>query len=150
MPRIPELPPSLRFFGRVERFTCECPKCGHLLIARPVPIAVRKPWRQGERIWNPLSGRLWCPWCRTTFGIGLLVYPVQRDIGARGDQRPADWKPTWQQLCALRQLHGAYLIEEGKAPGDHHNLYVEGACTCLPGGEQREPCPLHRDFEPSE
>jgi len=146
MPRVPDLPLHLRFFGRVEAFHCECPKCGYLLLGeRGGTRALHPKLQQGQRIWNPVTGRLRCPSCQSWFALGLLLYPVAGGgYSRRGERRPSDWKPTWEQLTQLRQLHsGAYVGGEAKAPGDFTNLYVEGECTCGGGGIDTAPCPLH-------
>ena len=88
---------------------------------------------------NPITGRLRCPYCTMIMALGLLAYPV-RSRGRKGPVRPADQKPTWRELLAMRALVGGFYLPEAKLPGDHLNLYVEDECRC---GHSSIPCPIH-------
>jgi hypothetical protein len=33
MPRLPQHPPHERFFARLDRFECECPHCGTVMLS---------------------------------------------------------------------------------------------------------------------
>jgi hypothetical protein len=83
MPRQP-FPPGGRIFGRVERFVVECPVCGSLILAHTHPADTHytrarkgqqgRRWTRGFRPgqpYNPLTGRLRCPGCTRTFGVGF-------------------------------------------------------------------------------
>lgn len=150
MPRIPTLPEgSLRFFGRIDRFTCECPRCGEILRAhfsgKPVSHVRRAEAKKasptpakGEgakpadvTVYNPLTQRLQCTRCRRVFAVGLLLYPVGSHAAA---QQPYDTKPTWQQLLAIRQLsNAAYFVDKPIRGRDSVNLAVDGVCICKDG-----------------
>ena len=122
MPKVPDLPLGLRFFARVEAFVCECPRCGHLLMGRSVATkrrgkGVDRTYRR--EVWNPVAGRAWCGYCHRHYVVGLLLYPAAMHTVGKvliGERRPPDWKPTWQQLCAMRQEAGGYFVDEAKGP----------------------------------
>lgn len=148
MPRVPTLPPALRLFGRIDRFTCECPRCAQLIQAhfdKPVgqvrrQIATRKHHGGGARFtYNPLTSRLTCPRCHRTFGVGLLLYPVHE---RSQPQQPYDTQPTYRQLIALRQLGGGFILEKPIKGRDSVNILVEGTCSCK-FGRTYENCPVH-------
>jgi hypothetical protein len=149
MPRSPRLDAAGRFFARLDRFVCECPRCGHLIHAyfdQPAG-SVRKDLRQGiplrgrERTYNPLTSRLTCPACRKTWAAGLLLYPVARRKAAR---QPADQKPTEAQLLQLRQYAGGFLAAQVIAGNDAVNVAVTADCTCPEGkGGWAPACPVH-------
>jgi hypothetical protein len=157
MPRIPTLPPALRFFGRIDRFTCECPRCAQLLRAhfdqesvahvrraeagkrRPSPSGtMRKP--AAVQVYNPLTQRLTCTRCRRVWAVGLVLYPVHPRSQA---QQPYDTRPTWKQLLELRQLStAAYFVDHPIKGRDSVNLAIEGTCICRDG--RMDPvCPIH-------
>lgn len=167
MPRLPHLPPGTRrFFGRIDRFTCECPRCGQILraqldqlvgqvrrtLARQAKAAPRPRAHSrkldgspaGQRLtYNPLTSRLVCPQCGQVFGVGLLLYPVrERDTG----QQPYDQRPTYKQLLALRELAGGFFIDKPIVGSDSMNIAVEGTCLCDWKAETLIPCavcPVH-------
>ncbi len=157
MPRVPKLPAgSLRLFGRVDRFTVECPRCAQLISAhfdRRMPIGhvrraeatkARPSTRRNSKdlVYNPLTSRLCCPRCRRIWAVGLLLYPVhERSQG----QQPDDTRPSWQQLLELRQLGGAFLANKPIRGRDSVNLYVEAPCTCERGRIAPD-CPVHGDI----
>jgi hypothetical protein len=166
MPRLPHLPDgALRIFGRVDRFHCECPRCGELLRAyfgmTPVGQVRRAeaksvkahPRRSGRQpanrktavaMYNPLTQRLTCPRCKRRWGVGLLLYPVGERTQAR---QPYDTQPTWPQLLALRQTSTiAYMVDKPLSGSDSVNILVEGECTCE-GGRINARCPVHGSEE---
>ena len=134
MPRVPTLPDHLRFFARIEKFHMECPKCAGMIFSHTSS-------RRRTLGFNSLTGRVTCSGCRFLMALGLLAYPVTRDVV--GYRRPADQKPTWGELLQLRELYGGHYIAEAKRPSDHLNLYVEAECRCEPDDRGR-PCPIHR------
>lgn len=150
-----------RLFGRVDRFTVECPRCAEIIRAafsnvghsRRMEAARHRPTRGvgDERpraeatIYNPLTQRLTCPRCRQVFAVGLVLYRVRARTMA---EQPHDSRPTWRQLLALRQLSSAVYLEEsvhlhraitGK---DSVSILVESTCQCVEG-EPDALCPVH-------
>lgn len=154
MPRLPFLPAgALRLFGRIDRFTCECPACGQITHAhfdREVAKVRRKlvrPKQQGRpdpgMTYNPLTSRLRCPQCMRIWGVGLLLYPVVPRAAA---SQPYDQRPTWKQLLNLRQIHTGFLLEKKVRGSDSLNVVVEQTCTCeeIEGAIRTRPnCPVH-------
>lgn len=158
MARLPALPENQRFFARIDSFTCECPRCGHIIHARfdrPASevrrdqAALKRPaGTRGDRgvtglqrhlTYNPLTSRLHCPQCHRVFGIGLLAYPVAPRSTAR---QPEDSKPTYQQLLEIRRLAGGFLIAQELRADQPVNVAVEVACDCPDRGSSRH-CPVH-------
>jgi hypothetical protein len=148
MPRVPTLPAgTLRLFARIDRFTCECPRCQQLIVAhfdKPIGQVRRrlatKKHSGGEHLtYNPLTSRLRCPRCRRTFGVGLLLYPVHE---RSQPQQPYDTQPTYRQLIALRQLAGGFILQRPIKGRDSVNILVEGTCRCL-FGRTDPTCPVH-------
>jgi hypothetical protein len=148
-PRVPRVPPdTLRFFARIDRFTCECPRCGQIIQAhfdraigqiRREQAENKRPARGLRMTYNPLSSRLTCPQCRRTFGVGLLLYPVHPRATGR---QPVDTRPTYQQLMDIRQQAGGFFVHQPKRGADPVNLAVEAECSCPPRG-RRSDCPIH-------
>lgn len=149
---------SLRLFGRIDRFTCECPRCGEILRAhfsgkpvshvrraeakkdRPTPAKGEGAKPADVTVYNPLTQRLQCTRCRRVFAVGLLLYPVGSHAAA---QQPYDTKPTWQQLLAIRQLsNAAYFVDKPIRGRDSVNLAVDGVCICKDGRIDRV-CAVH-------
>lgn len=158
MPRPPTLPPD-RFFARVDRFVCECPRCGLVIQvnwAQDTGDARELSWRRERRgrasqirvkgdrshdlIYNPLTSRLTCPACRVSFGIGLVAYPLVRRAPSR---QPSDQKPTWQQMLALRQRSSGYLSAEPIKGDDPVNVACVAECTCPDTASWHTGCPIH-------
>jgi len=154
-PRIPHMPDeTLRFFARVDRFTCECPRCGQIIQAhfdrnisrvrqdeaRKKTPTSRSSRGEGKRLtYNPLSSRLTCTQCRRTFGVGLLLYPVEPRATGR---QPPDTRPTSDQLLEIRRLSGGFLVKGKIAAEAEVNLAIENSCTCPDRGTSRH-CPVH-------
>lgn len=148
MPRLPRNPadPGQRFFAQINRFICECPKCGYLIHAyfdqktRTLPRG-GKPAPARSCVYNPLSSRLTCPQCRRTWGVGLLVYPVAQRVQSR---QPADQRPTLEQLLTLRSYGGGWLSPTEIRGADEMNLVITAECVCpdVAGGLSMA-CPVH-------
>lgn len=165
MPHLPSLPPGTpRVFGRIDRFTCECPRCGQLIQAhfdRPAGQIRRAqiqpslkegaPGRVKPRstlTYNPLTSRLTCPQCNRVWGVGLLLYPVHP---RSAPSQPMDQRPTFQQLLAMRQLAGGFFMDKA-APikgVDSLNLAIDEECACWlenstpPRMHYVAKCPIH-------
>ncbi len=142
MPHVPNAPRGVRFFARVDRFHCECPNCGQLIVAGKDPTASPERLRHLRRrqtLYNPMSSTLYCPGCRKAFGVGLLLWPLGR---AHGKTTPADQVPTRRQLRELAQYAQGIWPEDPKHPGDPLNLAIDSDCTCPPGGWKPH-CPVH-------
>lgn len=159
MPRLPRLPlGSLRLFARVDRFTCECPKCGQVLVAtferigdvRRRLVQSSRPVgknRKGTPLYNPVTQRLICHRCRRVWGIGLLIYPI---AAKSMSYQPYDTAPTWQQLRAIRQLGNGTALTEPIRGTDSVNILIEHTCECVIEGSAEAPitvysptCPVH-------
>lgn len=150
MPHRPSAPPGIRFFARLDRFHCECPACGQLIVAHKdarAPEPTRKSRtaafkRSRYTQYNPITSILTCPACRLSFGVGLLLWPLAR--GRRRARIPADHQPTRRQLRQLAQYSYGIWGEEVKQQGDELNIAIDQECTCpqLEGG-WRESCPVH-------
>lgn len=141
---------TLRFFARIDRFTCECPRCGQLIIAhfdrkvgeiRKQQAQRKRPARGLHLTYNPLTSRLTCPSCTRVFAVGLLLYPVSaHHPGAM----PVDSRPSWQQLLTLRQEAGGYFLPGRKHRGaEPVNQAVELPCICRRHPKLRAGCPIH-------
>lgn len=149
MPRPPRLPaePGGRFFARVDRFVCECPACGQLIHAyfdqkRQVVGRGRKPQRARAVVYNPITSRLTCPWCRRTWGVGLILYPL---APRRASRQPRDQRPSLAQLLELRRRGGAWLGRSEITGADEVNQAITSECSCpedLVGGLDMA-CPIH-------
>lgn len=145
MPHESTAPAGTRFFARLDRFHCECPSCACLIVAakdpNQTPARLR---RMGARLttYNPLTSTLYCPRCRRSFGVGLLLWPIQR--GGRKHQIPADHQPTRRQLRDLAQYAYGIWADEVKKQGDALNVAVDQACTCpQEEGGWAPRCPVH-------
>lgn len=145
MPHVPTAPPGTRFFARVDRFHCECPSCGALIIAHKDGTIGREHSalkRRRATQYNPITSQLTCPECRRTYGVGLLLWPLQK--GIRKTNLPADHQPTRRQLRQLAQYAYGIWALDVKRQGDSLNLAIDQECTCpqLEGG-WRPNCPVH-------
>lgn len=142
MPHAPSAPPGTRFFARVDRFHCECPACGQLIVAhkdKNVQHLTAGRKRRGT-MYNPISSTLYCPRCRAAYGVGLLLWPLRRGGGKR--TVPADHQPTRRQLRELSQYSYGIWTTEIKAQGDELNIAIDQECSCPVLG-WRESCPVH-------
>src|SRR5712675_1490436 len=152
-------PRGTRIFARVDRFVLECPSCALLLFGSESPrrgfmreggrarARLRHGFRSSQAAFNPFSSRLRCPSCHTTFGIGLLVWPVKQAGKSRVAQ-PADQRASTAQWHAWAE-HRAQMLsivpEERKGFGDPMNVYLTPECICPDTNEGWTPaCPVHR------
>jgi len=162
----PAIPPGTpRVFGRIDRFTCECPRCGQLIQAqfdRPAgkirrqqiqtkvfhKYAKRVPKPHATLTYNPLTSRLTCPQCSRVFGVGLLLYPVHP---RSAPSQPLDQRPTFQQLLAMRQLAGGFFMDKHRPirGSDSLNIVSDEDCACWlenstpPRMHYVARCPIH-------
>lgn len=145
MPHAPATPPGTRLFARLDRFHCECPQCGTLLIASKDPKKASGYRAVGHRAatqYNPLTSRLTCSNCRRVWGVGLVLWPVRQ--GRSSSTIPEDHRPTRKQLAQLRQYTVGIAPDQDICQGDPLNLAIDGECTCpdVEGGWRRS-CPVH-------
>jgi rubredoxin len=149
-------PGSLRFFARIDRFTCECPRCAQVIQVSFDRVSfLRRDAAKGSKKWqrsggfvgfNPLTQQLICPRCKRTFGVGLLMYPVKP---YNIPTQPYDTRPTWEQLNAIRQMAGGYFERHNPiVAADAVNIAVRGICWCYVDEETGgvvyiETCPVH-------
>jgi hypothetical protein len=145
MPHVPHLPPSTRFFGRIDRFHCECPSCGQLIVAHKDPriLGALPPGISRRRTtYNPISSVLYCPGCGMAFGVGLLLWPLRRGGGKH--TVPADQQPTRRQQRELSQYMYGVWMAEARRQGSALNLAIDEDCTCpREEGGWRPGCPVH-------
>jgi len=143
MAHIPIAPPGIRFFGRVDRFHCECPACGHLIMADKEGTHTHiAPRRRQRTQYNPITARVSCPSCRRTFGVGLLLWSLK---GGSKHAIPADQIPTTEQARQMAQYGAvARWPAEVRRQGEALNRVIDSGCTCpqLEGG-WRPTCPVH-------
>lgn len=143
MPHVPKSPDGTRFFARVDRFHCECPACGTMIVAHKdgrLGVEHSAYKRRRATQYNPIAAQLTCPGCRRVFGVGLILWPLQR--GGRRATVPADHQPTRRELRALAgQAYGIWATEV-KRQGAALNLAIDAECKCPPGG-WRGDCPVH-------
>lgn len=143
MPHVPSAPPGTRFFGRIDRFHCECPACGQIIVAAKDPGEVGPKLarlRRKQTAYNPITSVLYCPSCRMAFGVGLLLWPLRR--GASPARIPADHRPTRRQLRELASKSYGIWTEEIKRQGDELNLAIDQECSCPEEGWHAG-CPVH-------
>jgi len=173
MPRLPRLPqPALRLFGRIDRFTVECPRCGKIIIAtfnrhysaieahalqrdRPTrPPRPLRPRKSAQAIrakqavqQKPTTTMVYNPLtsrlcCPHCHRI-FAVGLLLYSVGQSAPQAPADQRPTWKQLLELRQTTGAFYLDGPLVRGaEPLNILVESACTCAVG-HVSSGCPVH-------
>jgi len=145
MPHVPSMPPNNRFFARLDRFECECPSCGELLFtmhdARRHPgwrhtnhrrraLAAEKPRSPSIRdmVFNPVTQRLRCPFCRSTYAVGIVAYPIHP--GGYLREEPSDTRPTKRQRMEMRRAAGGFFIDKDNRSSDEVNLAIDGDCSC--------------------
>jgi hypothetical protein len=144
VPHQPTAPPGKRFFARIDRFHCECPACGHLLIARSDSArAFKDRLYRSATLYNPVLSRVRCPGCHTVYGVGLLLWPSPAGRPKLGEI-PLDHRPTRRQLATLRQYAYGIWAREPKRQGDELNVALDQECTCpqVEGG-WAPGCPVH-------
>lgn len=140
--------PRQRFFARIDRFVCECPKCGELILAyfdsSPRARRFRKQkdredGRTRASVYNPLTATVCCPGCRKAFGVGLLLWPLQE---RKQRKTPPDIKPTWKQLLELRRSGGGFMGDHPIDGAEEVNAAIVADCLCQDGGLHMG-CPIH-------
>ena len=121
-------------FARPVAFDLACPHCATVdSIGRG-----RRPWKTSGHF-NPVTSKWRCPTCRRSFVIGLAIWPVRRTGNRqRGVARPADARPTLEQMGELRQLYGV-VRQQTRGRGDPVNL----VCQCLDRDDFKADCPVH-------
>lgn len=144
MPHQPGPPPGTRFFARLDRFHCECPACGALLVAHKDGRIDRSHSafkRSRATAYNPITSVLWCYRCRRSFGCGLILWSFRS--GGSGRKIPADHRPTRRQLHDLqRGAYGIWALEI-KRSGEELNVAIDQECSC-PQPDGWDPiCPVH-------
>lgn len=144
MPHEPTAPEGIRFFGRIDKFHCECPCCGCIIVARgDMKLRDQRAaaMHRREFTYNPITSLLYCPRCRRGFGVGLLLWSMSPG-GVK--KVPADQQPTLEQLYALRQYNVAIWGRRIRRSGDELNVVVDGECICprAKGGFSQR-CPVH-------
>jgi len=145
MPHSPTAPAGTRFFARIDKFHCECPACGALIIAHKdgaIGMQHSSFKRRRATQYNPMTSVLYCPKCRTAFGIGLLAWPIRSGSGKH--RIPADHQPTRRELRQLAQYAYGIWADEIKKQGDSLNIAIDQECTCPQGeGGWAPACPVH-------
>lgn len=131
----------------------ECPHCGSLILAHTHPssstrtkarVGQRKRWTRGfrpDQPYNPLTGRLRCPGCTRTYGVGILLWPVSS--APTPPQQAPDQRATQEERERLRTyIYGVHAAEP--SPDGHHNVAIEQACSCpVEWGGYDRACPVH-------
>ena len=158
MPYVPRQLPAGRFFARLDRFECECPSCGKLILpyvrrhklpARLQDIAAQRSAAKQlpdnpsvkRLIFNPHTQQLRCPHCQAAYVAGLLLFPVGRT--RRLVDAPLDATPTTQQRLALAHAAGGFFEDELYEEGTTQvNRVVTGGCSCPPRAWDHA-CPVH-------
>jgi hypothetical protein len=145
MPHTPTAPPGTRFFGRVDRFHCECPHCATIIVAhKDVTIGSQHSAFKRPRAtqYNPITSVVYCPGCRRSFGVGLLLWPLSR--GGPGRQIPSDHQPTRREMRQLAQYAYGLWGLEIKHQGDALNIAIDQECICpRTEGGWMPSCPVH-------
>lgn len=149
MPHQPTAPAGTRFFARLDRFHCECPACGAMIVASKDPRLTPTHLRRTKRrmtTYNPIASVVVCPSCRKSFGVGLLLWPLSR--GGRKALVPEDHQPTRRQLRDLSAYSYGIWAAEIKQQGDSLNVAIDAECLCPQDlGGWRPDCPVHGSAE---
>ena len=161
MPHEPTAPPGTSIFARIDRFHCECPSCGSLVVAaidlrrsRERDILAKRANKQRRtqtsreharqnrtHPYNPFLQTLTCPSCERVYIVGLLLWTPRR--GSWKVRPPADTLPNRRQIAQLRAYAESKWPWQLKRFGDPVNVVVEGECCC-PAPDGRDPaCPIH-------
>lgn len=128
MPRGNFLPlkPEQRFFGRLQAFEMECPRCGRLLLVGK--------GRTHDHLYNRVTSVMQCPkWnprdettvvtrhpgCGMKFLIGIVAWPMRH--GYQPKERPPDHVPTDRQLNEIRQSARGVWARFNKQRGENLN-----------------------------
>jgi hypothetical protein len=157
-----------RFYARLVPLELECPACGRIIV-QELMTGIRKRKKGKGQKWeylkhpayNPVTGRLSCPYCGRTFALGVLAWETQKGGGDRPSDvrlRPADQYPTDAQKREIRRVQagmreetGGYTTDTGVRWGDPLNE-VRPPCTCPQQkdgqrirGAWSPACPIHGD-----
>ena len=168
MPHQPTAPPGISIFARIDRFHCECPTCGALVVAEVDPRRSRKrdilaqranleapqPGRRRRQTarafaranrlhpYNAYLQTLTCPYCERVYVAGLLLWTLQP--GSWVKRPPADAIPTRRHLAQLRAHAESKWPWQMTRFGEPTNVYVTEPCRCE--SNKRDPaCPIHGD-----
>ena len=162
MPHEPTAPAGVRFFARIDRFHCECPSCGALVVGDLDPrrshqrdlLAARanktrrtqttreKARHNPDHPYNPFTQVLTCPLCGKSYGVGLLLWSFTK---APGHHPPSDTQPSRRELAQLRQYAESRWPWQAKRSGEEVNVYVEPECPCVALDRRDPACPIHGD-----
>jgi hypothetical protein len=144
MPHTPTAPPGTRFFGRIDRFHCECPSCGTIIVAhKDTTISSQhRAFKQRRATqYNPITSVVYCPGCRRSFGVGLVLWPYRR---GPHQAIPADHQPTRREMRQLAQYSYGLWGLEIKKQGDELNIAIDEECCCpRTEGGYAMACPVH-------
>jgi len=161
MPHTRTSPTADRFFARLDKFECECPSCGRLLLAvmdqkshtqarralrqRTAVRITAKSRRDLTAVWNPHNQRLKCPWCSVVYMAGLLLWPASHTSRKILDP-PPDVIPTAREVAAGRLKAGGWWASKAYERGQHVNVAVATPCSCPEKGWSVT-CAVHGDLE---
>lgn len=169
MPRQPHAPPGISIFARVDRFHCECPTCGALIVGDVDPrrsqkrdilakranlesanarlTSRRRKTSARERAksnrkypYNAYLQSLTCPYCDRVYIVGLLLWSPQQ--GTWNQRAPADTLPNRRQLAELRAHAASKWPWQAIRHGENVNVFVTTPCTCPQAGCDPA-CPVH-------
>lgn len=157
MPHVTTMPAGSRFFARLDRFECECPKCGQVLTpmtgtahlphylkenrTRLRTVARHNPAHKHIRklTWNPYTQRLHCPYCQSTFIAGLILWSV-REGQWPPLTPPPDAVPDPRQMLQLRSMARGWWALDRRLRDQEAN--IAASCSCPDRGTSRT-CSLH-------
>lgn len=149
MPHQLSPPPGTRFFARLDKFHCECPACGTLIIAHKdggLNRDRRAFTRRRLTQYNPITSTLYCHHCRRAFGVGLILWPLSRGGGAK--RIPEDHRPTRRQIHDLAQSAYGLWAREVKRAGESLNVAIDQECICPQPDGWAPSCPVHPPWQP--
>ena len=159
MPRIPRMIPADRCFARIDRFECECPDCGRLILparqGRKLPprlersigdqrdVARSQP-AVGERlVYNPHTQLVRCTSCGRSYVVGLVLFPLRRGA-SRPVDAPIDAEPTRAQRLAMTRLAGGWAARQAYVENETQvNQVITQPCSCPARGAGDPTCPVH-------
>lgn len=98
-------------------------------------------------VYNPVTQRVCCPWCKAVYVAGVVLYPVPSGSQA-SLYAPPDVEPNARQRQQLRSYARGWYANKLHAVRDEVNIYVENSCTC-PANQWRPSCPLHGANRPA-
>jgi len=153
------MPDADRVYARLDRFQVECPKCGEIILSwhrdsmTPARLHDLSHKRSAARLaptkravrhltFNPVSQRLVCPFCRTRYVVGLLLYQCQT---LKTFSEPPDVAPTKRDLARLRRYASGWWMNQLRQDGEPVNLVVDAPCICPKPDGWAVACPVHGD-----